>query len=150
MRVHDEYTSEDYTVNEGWLRIFCAPLPDDSCGLILFQHHYRDAPEHLEQLEEANIGLISGGSYEGALKRMSMGGESAPYPSAYRRLNRLMMSGALNEQIKDTLAERGLLRAVAINDHKNKSDDVRLGIFDRAGWRKEKRGETTVRVLDLE
>lgn len=95
------------------------------------------------------MGMITGTSFDHAMKRIDMGGESAPIPAAYRRLARLIQNGDLQEALRDTLALRGLERCVAINDHSEKSDDVRLAFLDRAGWRKEKRGDTEVRILDL-
>ena len=148
MQVHESYTTKDYTVDQGWLRVFCAPLPDGSCGLLLFQHHFNKYNDLFDHLEEANIGMITGGSYEHAMNRLTLGGEQAPIPSAYRRLARLMENGSLTDGLKDTLSERGLIRAVAYTDS-DKPTDTRLALFDRAGFRTETREDTEVRILDL-
>lgn len=148
MKVHEEFTTKDYTVDQGWLRVFCAPLPDGACGLLLFQHHYKEECPEFDHLHEANLGIITGGSYEHALNRITLGGEEAPIPSAYRRLSRLLVNGALIDGLKDTLSERGLLRAVAFSDSP-KPHDTRLAMFDRAGFRVEDRNQRQVRILDL-
>lgn len=148
MTTQDQYTTQDYKVDQGWLRVFCAPLPDDTCGLLLFQHHFQDNSPYFDHLEEANIGIVTGGSYEGAMMRLNMGGDQAPIPAAYRRLNRLLVNGSLVEGIKDTLAERGLVRAVAYSAS-DKPEDTRLAMFDRASFYKETRTDKEVRILDL-
>lgn len=148
MKVHENYTTKDYTVDQGWLRVFCAPLPDGSCGLLLFQQHYIPHNVRFDHVEEANLGLITGGSYEHAMNRITLGGEQSPIPAAYRRLARLLSNGDLIDGLKDTLSERGLLRAVAYS-HSPKPHDTRLAMFDRAGFRVEKREDSQVRILDL-
>lgn len=148
MQVHDSYTTKDYTVDEGWLRVFCAPLPDGACGLLLFEHHFKNACPYFDHVEEANLSLITGGSYEHAMKRIDFGGEQSPIPSAYRRLARLLVNGSMIDGIKDTLSERGLLRAVAFSDSE-KPHDTRLAMFDRADFRTEDRQDKQVRILDL-
>jgi hypothetical protein len=148
MKVHEGFTTQDYKVDQGWLRVFCAPLPDGSCGLLLFQHHYKACNDCFDHLEEANIGLLTGGSYEHAMNRIALGGEQAPIPAAYRRLARLLANGSLLDGLKDTLSERGLLRAVAYSDSP-KPHDTRLAMFDRAGFRVVTRNDKQVRILDL-
>jgi len=149
MKVYDNYTTSDYNVDQGWLRVFCAPLPDGSCGLLLFQHHYKHCDQYFDHVEEAELGLITGGSFEHALNRITMGGEQAPIPAAYRRLARLLVNGTLIDGLKDTLSERGLLRAIARSDSPNKPHDTRLAACDRAGFRVEEREGVQVRILDL-
>ena len=148
MQAHNNYTTQDHKVQDGWLRIFCAPLPDGSCGLLLFQHHFKKVNDYFDPLEEANLGLLTGGSFENALKRIELGGEQAPIPAAYRRLARLLVNGSLQDGLLDTLSERGLLRAVAYSDSP-KPHDTRLALFDRAGFRVEERSDKQVRILDL-
>lgn len=148
MQVHNNYTTQDYKTPEGWLRIFCAPLPEGSCGLLLFQHHFSNVCPYFNHVEEANLGLVTGGSYENALKRIELGGEQAPIPAAYRRLARLLANGSLQDGLKDTLSERGLLRAVAYSDS-DKPHDTRLAMFDRADFRVEERDDKQVRIMDL-
>ena len=150
MKQHDGYTSQDSKAHKAWVRIFCTSLPDLSCGMLLFQHHFEDTSPYFDHLEEANLGIVTGGSVESAIQRINLGGEQAPIPAAYRRLNRLLEHGDMTMVIQDTLAERGLLRAVAYTDERRKSEHSRLAMFDRAGFRSEKRGDRTVRILDLE
>jgi len=104
---------------------------------------------YFDHKTEANLGLITGGSYEHAMNRISIGSEEVPFPAAYRRLARLLVNGDLIEGIKDTLSERGLLRAVAHADS-DKPTDTRLAACDRAGFRIEEREGVEVRILDLE
>lgn len=148
MKVYDGYTSEDYVGDEGWLRIFCAPLPDDSCGLLLVQHHSESHEPQFDHLTEANLGLVTGASHAQAIARITTRDAHTPLPAAYRRLARLFVNGSLIESIKDTLAERGLERAVAYNTS-YPNDTKRLDVCDRAGFRTELRHGISVKILDL-
>lgn len=149
VKIYDNFFTKDYTVDQGWLRVLCAPLPDDTCGLFLFQQHFKNCNQYFDHSTEANIGMITGGSFDGAMKILNQGGQPPPLPAAYRRLNRLLQNGQMEEVLKDTLAERGLERAVAYN-HSEKNQAVRLAMFDRAGWRAEERDGVQIRILDLE
>ena len=148
MKVHEEFVTEDYNVDQGWLRVFCAPLPDESCGFLLFQHHFTKVNDVFDHKTEANIGLITGPSYQTALNRISLGGDYAPQPEAYRRIARLLKNGSLEDSLLDTLSERGLLRCVAYTDEQ--PEEKRLALVERAGWREETRDGKLVYVLDLD
>ena len=150
MRFHpDGYAHFDGEGDNGWARVFCAAVADGSCGLLLVQHHSEHVNEYFDYKTEANLALVTGADRKQAIQRFNKGDVEAPHnPAAFRRLSRLLIQGGLYDSILDTLAERGLLRAVAYAE--KEPEDKRLSLFDRAGFTIETRHDKRVRILELD
>jgi len=150
LKQYEDFRGIDGKGDDAWARIFVTEVADTSCGLVVVGHHFAHVNEYFNPAEEASLAIVSGGSFESAMKRANNVGQHAPIPAVYRRLSRLFEHGEMTMAIKDTLAERGLLRAVAYAESDEKPVDTRLAMFDRAGFRKELRAGKLVRILDLE
>lgn len=147
MKSHEGYFTTDGTGDNGWARIFIASMPDKTVGLLIAQHHDRHVHQAFDHRNEMNLGILCAGSWEHALKMLNSNEPEAPHnPPVIRRLARLMLNGPLIEHFKDTMSERGTERMVVYGDKMNHTS---YSIFDRAGFRKETRGETECRILDL-
>lgn len=146
MKQHDGYKSYDSDQADAWVRIYCADLPDRTCGLLLFQHHlieHGSLPFDIKT--EANLGLLTGSSLEAAVASVNHIDAKRPiYGAAMRRLARLLTHGYLVESVRDTLSERGLERAVAYSD-----SGANLDMFGRAGFKQEHRDGLLFYTLDL-
>lgn len=143
-RDFEGYYSFDLQQADAWTRFFCAELPDKTCGLLLVQHHFRgDFP--FDTAKEANIGMISAGSLDNAFAGIRLGNTNeVVYPAVIRRLSRLLTNGGLIEEVKNTVAERGLERAVAYSP-----DEKNLTLFERAGFEKTVRDGQDFYLLDV-
>ena len=150
MKRYEDFKGINGRGDDAWARIFVTEVADLTCGLLVVEHHFKPVNDYFDHLSEANLAIISGSSFEHAMQRANNQGEHAPIPSAYRRLSRLLQHGDMTMAIQDTLAERGLVRAIAFAEDDTKPVDTRLAMFDRAGFRTEERAGKMVRILDLE
>ena len=146
MRQYEGYKSYDSDQPDAWVRVFCADMPDRTCGLLLFQHHLiveEDFP--FDHKTEANLGLLTGSSLKSAVSSVNDITVKRPvYGAAMRRVARLLTTGDLRESIKDTLSERGLERAVAYS-----TKNLNLDMFERAGFKQKHRDGLLLYTLDL-
>jgi hypothetical protein len=142
------FTTIDYKQEFDWIRVFCAKVADDSCGLLFFQHHCTPFNDLFDHTKEANLALATGSSYIDAITNHNNKTSSSYYPAAMRRIYRLMIHGSLNNRLKDTLTERGLLRLVAYYAGENPEIRDKYQSLDTLGWRQETRNNKIVYVLD--
>lgn len=148
MKSHEGYFTTDGTGDNGWARCFIASMPDKSVGVLIAEDLDRDPGGPFDFRKEMNLAILCAGSWQHALRMMnSHEREAPPNPPAMRRLARLLQNGSLVEHLKDTMAERGAERLVVYGKKMNHDS---YSIFDRAGFRKETRGEIECRVLDLD
>jgi hypothetical protein len=145
---YSNYYAQDFKDKRAWVRMFCAPLPDEAVGLLLVQHHFDAVNAYFDHATEANIGLVCAGSMQHAMNMINQGqGHLGHNAAVVRRLSRLLSNEDLSDQIGNTVALRGLERAVAysVDDDSGK----KLAMFERAGWKADQRGNKTVWVLSI-
>ena len=143
---HDGYVSYDLPESTHWLRMYCAPVAELGCGLVLFQQNYKHFNDYFDHATEANIGIVAAGSLQAGIEMINNGRAHIGHnPTVIRRINRLLTHGDLSTQIGNTLTERGLDAAIvyAVEGDTHK----KYKMFERAGWEKDTRADKNVFIL---